>query len=91
MWSNRKARFTIVMALLIAMNVVLWLLHRGFGYTIEDHPNYFLLVFLVDLVVVLGFAFIGLITACALAFRPEAYLRAIERSIAKRKADPISN
>lgn len=84
MWSNRKARFNIIILLLVAANLALWLSHRAIGYTAKEHPGLFTFVFLLDVVVFVGFAFLGLLTAWLLAFRPEAFKRSIERSIAKR-------
>ena len=86
MWSNRKARFTIIWAIILGANVALWLTHQGMGYTVKDHPNLFGSIILFDLVVLLALACLGLLASWLLAFRPEAYVRTIERSIARRNA-----
>jgi hypothetical protein len=91
MWSDRKARFTIIMVILVGGNLALWLSHQVLGYTMKDHPAIFLWVFLADFFIFLGFAFLGVLASWLLAFRPETYLRTIERSIAKRNAKPNSN
>jgi hypothetical protein len=41
---------------------------------------------LFDILLFLGFTFLGLLTAWLLAFRPEAFKQSIERSIAKRNS-----
>jgi hypothetical protein len=91
MWANRKARFTIIMVILLGGNLALWLSHQVLGYTMKDNPKIFLWVILADFFAFVGFAFLGVLTAWLLAFRPEAYLRTIERSIAKKNAKRISN
>jgi len=87
MWSNRKVRFTIVILALVGANLALWLSHRLFGYTSKDHGAVFALIIVLDFFVFLGFALLGLLTAWLLAFRPEPFKRAIERSIAKRNSN----
>lgn len=87
MWSNRKVRFTVVMLALVGANLGLWVSNRIFGYTSKDHGAVFALIFAVDFFVFLGLALLGLLTAWLLAFRPEAFKRAIERSIAKRNSN----
>jgi hypothetical protein len=89
MWSNRKARFTILWAVILGANLTLWLAHRVFGYTMKDHPNLFSWIILFDCFVLLGLACLGLLASWLLAFRPEAYMRTIERSILKRGDGPI--
>jgi hypothetical protein len=84
MWSNRKLRFTVVMLALIGANLGLWLSNRIFGFTIKYHGATFVLIFALDFGLFLGLALLGLLTAWLLAFRPEAFKRQIERSIAKR-------
>jgi len=84
MWSNRKARFTIIWAIILGANLALWLAHQGLGYTMKDHPNLFSWIILFDLVVLLALACLGLLASWLLAFRPELYMRTIERSIARR-------
>ena len=81
---NRKLRFTVVMLVLIGANLALWLSNRMFGYTAEHHGAVFGLVYLTDIFAFIGFALLGLLTAWLLAFRPETFVRAIERSIARR-------
>lgn len=87
MWSNRKVRFTVVMLLLVGANLGLWLSNRIFGYSIKDHGAVFVFIYVMDFFVFLGFALLGLLTAWFLAFRPEAFKRQIERSIAKRNSN----
>ena len=82
MWRNRKARFTIVIALLIGANLALWVSYRASG----DH-DFLEYLALVDVATVLMFAVIGILAAWCLAFQPEALVRSIERGIAKRSAD----
>lgn len=86
MWSNRKVRFTVIMLALVGANLGLWLSNRIFGYTIRDHGAVFVFIYLMDIFAFVGFALLGLLTAWLLAFRPEAFKRQIERSIAKRNA-----
>jgi hypothetical protein len=74
-----------VILLLAGANLVLWFSNRTFGYTVKDHGAAFLFVYAVDFFALLGFALLGLLTAWLLAFRPETFKRAIERSIAKRE------
>lgn len=83
MWSNRKNRFTTIMLALVGANVLLWLFNRIFDFTVKDDGVVFVLIFLIDVVVFVGFALLGLLTAVLLAFRPELLKRQIERSIAK--------
>jgi len=87
MWSNRKVRFTVVMLVLVGANLGLWLSSRIFGYTIKDHGAVFALIYAIDFFAFLGFALLGLLTAWLLAFRPETFKRAIERSIAIRSSN----
>ena len=84
MWSNRKIRFTIILLALVGANLGLWLSNHTFGYTLKDHGAVFVFIFLMDFSVFVGLALLGLLTAWLLAFRPEAFKRQIERSIAKR-------
>jgi hypothetical protein len=87
MWRNRKARFTFVMMFLIGANLVLWFYHQVLGYTVKDNPGLLTFVFIVDLIAFIGFAFMGLLTGWLLAFRPEVFIRSIERSMAKRNSN----
>jgi len=73
MWSNRKARFTVIILVLVAANLALWISHREFGYALKDHPGVFTAIFIVDISVFVGFALLGLLTAWLLAFRPDAF------------------
>jgi hypothetical protein len=91
MWSNRKARFTIAVAIALGENLALWLSHRVLGYTMKDHSAIFGLVFLTDFLIFFGFAFQGVLASWLLAFRPEVYMRTIERSIANRNTKSNSN
>jgi hypothetical protein len=75
------------MLLLVGANVALWLLNRILGFTIKDHGALFTLIYMIDFFMLLGLAFLGLLTAWLLAFRPEAYKRSIERSLAKRNSN----
>lgn len=84
MWPDRKARFTIFIALLIAANLALWVLYQTSG----DH-DFLEYLALFDVAAILMFALIGILAAWCLAFRPEALARRIERGIAKRSADKI--
>jgi hypothetical protein len=59
-------------------------LSAPFGYTSRDRPGLFAFIYLVNFFVFIGFAFLGLLTAWRLAFRPEEFKRLIERFIAKR-------
>ena len=74
------------MALVVGVNVALWLANRMFGYMAKDHGQVFGAILLFDILLFLGFTFLGLLTAWLLAFRPEAFKRSIERSIAKRNS-----
>ncbi len=89
MWSNRKARFVILWAIILGANLALWFAHQGLGYKMMNHPNLFSWIFLSDLFVLVGLACLGLLASWLLAFRPEAYMRTIERSIARRNAGHI--
>jgi len=86
MWSNRKIRFTVIILVVVGANLGLWLFNRLYGYTIKDDGAVFLVVFLLDIFFFFGLALLGLLTAWLLAFRPEGFKRAIERSIAKRSS-----
>lgn len=86
MWRNRKARFTIVIALLIGANLTLWVLHQASG-----DPDFLGFLILVDVATVLMFAVIGILAAWCLAFRPEALVRSIQRGIARRSANEIAS
>lgn len=86
MWSNRKARFTVLWIVILGVNLALWFAHREFGYAMKVHPAVFTAVFVLDVALFFGLACIGLISSWALAFRPEMYVRVIERSIARRNA-----
>jgi hypothetical protein len=87
MWLDRKTRFTVIMLVLVVANFGLWLSRRAFDYPDKKHPAVFTFVFLLDVVVFIGFARLGLVTSWLLAFRPEAFKRSIERSIAKRNSN----
>jgi len=73
-----------IMSLIVGANLFLWICNQLLGYTIEDHGSVFVLIFTFDFFVVVGFAFLGLLTGWLLAFQPEALQRSIDRSIAKR-------
>jgi hypothetical protein len=75
------------MLVLMGANLWLWVSTRIFGFTSKDHGAMFTLIFGVDFFAFLGFALLGLLTGWLLAFRPEAFKRAIERSIAKRNSN----
>jgi hypothetical protein len=75
------------MLVLIGANFGLWFSNWIFGYTMRDHGSVFTFIFLVDVFAFLGLALLGLLTGWLLAFRPEAFKRAIERSIAKRHSN----
>ena len=87
MWSNRKARFTIIMAVLLAANLALWLCNSLFGLTLKDNAGLFLFIYMIDFLIFLGFAFLGFLTAWLSAFRPETLIHSLERSIAKRNSN----
>ena len=86
MRSNRKVRFTVVILVLLSTNLALWVASRMFGYTSKQHGAVFAFVIIVDFFFFLGLALFGLLTAWLLAFRPERFKNAIERSIAKRNS-----
>jgi hypothetical protein len=75
------------MLALVGANLGLWLANRIFGYTAKDHGAVFAFILIVDFLFFLGLALLGLLTAWLLAFRPEVFKRAIERSIAKRNSN----
>jgi hypothetical protein len=77
--------------LILGVNLALWLSHAAFGYAMKDVPGLFTFVLALDVVLFIVFAILGVLASWLLAFRPEAYLRTIERSIAKRNARQISN
>ena len=87
MWSNRKARFTIILAILVAANVALWLCSSLFGLTLKGNGGLFIFIYMIDFFVFLGFAFLGVLAAWLSAFRPELLIRSLERSIAKRNSN----
>ena len=87
MRSNRKVRFTVIMLALVGANLGLWLSNRIFGYTSKDHGAVFASIIIVDFFFFIGMALLGLLTAWLLAFRPEAFKSAIERSIARRNSN----
>jgi hypothetical protein len=72
------------MLALVSANFGLWVSNRLFGYTLKEHANLFVFIYGIDFFAFVGFAFLGLLTAWLLAFRPEEFKRQIERSIAKR-------
>jgi hypothetical protein len=86
MLSNRKIRFTVIVVALLCANVALWIANRTFGYTSKEHAAVFTFLLMLDFVVFIGLAFLGLLTAWLLAFRPEKFKHLIERSIAKRNS-----
>jgi len=86
MWPDRKARFVVLWSVIFGANLALWFAHREFGYGMKDHPAVYTAVFLFDGAVFLGLACLGLLASWLLAFRPRAYMRAIDRSITKRNA-----
>jgi ABC-type sulfate transport system permease component len=75
------------MLVFVSANLGLWLSNRIVRYTVKGHGAAFALIYGVDFFAFLGFALLGLLTAWLLAFRPETFKRAIERSIAKRNSN----
>jgi hypothetical protein len=83
MLSNRKVRFTVIMLAIAACNIGIWISSRFYDLTIKQMGGYFLFVSIFDVVAVLGFAALGVLTTYLLAFKPDALRKSIERSMAK--------